>query len=239
MGNKIIIIFLIIMQFSCSDPYKMSVPTDINSLENDGSFKAAVEKLPKDEKELVGAYIVRTGLGKVFGGEGIAPGTTIRKAIDDQRAFMAQKEKEEAAAAALAARVKAETDKKIRNMNEAVTVAVTSFRFNDRDWNRGIATGYFSISVAFENKTNRAIAGAKGKFKINDIFGTQIGAYSLSYDNGIKPRSTAVWKGQSDYNQFMERDRKLATTSFEKLKFEWEPEIYLFEDGEKWSVSEE
>jgi hypothetical protein len=208
-------------------------------MDKDESFKVAVEKLPQEEKELVKAYMVRTGLGKVFGGTGITPGTTIRNAIDEQRAFVDQKQKEEAAAAALAAKVKAERAVKIKSMNEALTVAVTNFRFVDRDWNRGIPTGYFSISVAFENKTGRGIAGAKGNLKINDIFGTQIATYSLSYDNGIKARSTAVWKGQSDYNQFMDRDKKLATTSFEKLKFEWEPEIYLFEDGDKWSIGSE
>ena len=113
---------------------------------------------------------------------------------------------------------------------ESVTFAVTKKGYYEGQY------GYpknITFSFSFKNKTNRDIAGIKGKLTFFDMFDEKITVINLSYDDGIRANKIAVYKAQIDYNDFESDDKKLRDTELTKLKHLWEPEQLIFSDGEK------
>jgi hypothetical protein len=231
-------LLLALSVLACSNPYSTVIPSDVSKLENDTKFKEVVQKLPEKDRELLAGYLMRSMMGKAFGGGGAPEGTTVRQAIDAQKTWIEQKAKEEAEAKALAAKVQAQKEAKARELNAALTVAVTGLRYVPSNWQARVYENSIAVGMAFENKTDRTISGAKGTLVISDMFDSVIKSVNVSYDQGVKAKETASWVGQLSYNQFVEADKKLASTPFEKLKFKWEPQLYVFEDGTKLSALE-
>jgi hypothetical protein len=118
-------------------------------------------------------------------------------------------------------------------MNEAVTVAVASMNFVPSDIYKGRYQDSIALSIAFENKTRKDIAGVKGAVQFNDMFGAAIKSVGVSWDAGVKVGAVATWDASLGYNQFMAEDKKLASTPLHKMKVVWTPETILFTDGSK------
>ena len=227
----------------CANPYEHQLPSKMEDWDKDEELKAALEKLPQEDRQLVAAYMMRAGLSEAFGGEGMPPATTIREAIEAQKAWQAeQKRKEEeekrqqAEQEALAQKLQQEREAKAREMNDALTVTVTRLKHVPADIMAGRIQDVISLTVAFQNKTARPMTGVKGTLQFNDVFGDRIQRVGVSYDEGVPANAVATWKAQIEYNQFMAEDKKLATTPLEKLQIAWEPDTILFEDGTKLTV---
>jgi len=218
---------------SCSDPKKVEIPNDIEAWESDKDFKAAVEKLNDEEKELFVAYTIRMKFGEAFGGEGIKKGLTIGEAIKLQQEWEKEQAKEDARRKQLAAELQKTELEILKQMNEALTVTLLSLKFKKANPGARIYSDYFSIKIGFRNNADKDILGAKGVVVLKDIFGDTIKRIGLSNDDGVKANSSKTWSGTLDYNRFRDEDNKLRTTEFSKIKFEWEPDVYIFTDGSK------
>ncbi|HCF58962.1 MAG TPA: hypothetical protein DFS52_13345 [Myxococcales bacterium] len=227
---KVVALLLSLCFIGCSDPYAQKLPASIDGLEKDEALKKAIQKLPEQEKALLGQFLLRRGLAQAFGGGG-AEEVTVRQAIDRQRRWLEEQAKQEAEAKALADRVKAEREAKRKEFAETLTVAVTSLQFVKGSFASRRFDDRFQITLAFQNKTARAFAGVKGTLVFADMFGTAIKQISIAYDQGIEAGSTATWAGEVDFNQFIDDDKKLASTPLDKLKTSWLPEHYIFSDG--------
>lgn len=227
------LILLTLSLISCNDYKETVIPPEIESWETDNKFKKSVKKLNEEDKKLFVAYTMRAELGEVFGGKGIGKGLTIGQAIDIQKEWGEEQELEKQKQQLLAEELQKKQLSALKEMNSALTVSLISLKFNKSDWNSGTYSDYFSIEIAFKNNTDKNIMGAKGVVVLKDVFGDAIKNVRLSNDKDIKSNSTNSWYGTLDYNQFMAEDNKLRTTEFNKLKFEWIPDIYLFDDGSK------
>jgi len=220
------------MSLGCgSDPKKTEVPQSIDDWQQDAKLKAAVEKLTDEEQKLFAAYALRVAISEAFGQKGVAGSITIGEAIDRERAWQLEQEREEARRKILAAKLEKERLEALSKLNDALTVSVMSLRFRDSDFNAGRYSDDFVIKIGFENHTDKDLVGVKGVVILKDIFGDIIKKVGLSNDDDIKAHKTHVWVGTLDYNQFMDQDNKLRTTPFDKLKIEWEPEVYIYADG--------
>ncbi len=65
-----------------------------------------------------------------------------------------------------------------------------------------------------------------------DLFGKEIYAISLYYDEGLKPNK----KNETytiEYNQFRDEHQKLRFTALSNMRVEWKPQSILFADGTK------
>src|SRR5690348_12023141 len=88
---------------ACTSAENTTIPQDIEKMD---SIKPAMEKLSPEDRTLVAGYIMRHTVGAqmqgLFGvkGDPIPPGMTIGKAIDEQKAFLAERQAEEAKQAA-------------------------------------------------------------------------------------------------------------------------------------------
>lgn len=214
-----------------SDPKETAIPKKIDNWEKDEKLKTAVEKLTQEEQELFAAYAIRVAMSEAFGGEGVASKTTIGEAIAAERAWQKEQAREEAKRKELARKLEEARLAALKELNNALTVSVLSLKFRDSDYNSGRYSEDFVINIGFENHSTKDLIGVKGVVVFKDIFGDVIKRVGLSNDDDIGAGKTHKWVGTLDYNQFMDKDNKLRTTPFEKLKIEWEPEVYLFSDG--------
>lgn len=225
----------------CPDPHEYGVPAESKAWKEDPDFKAAVDKLPDEEKKLLAGYLLRAGMAEAFGQT--PPEVTIGEAIDKQREFLAQREVEEereaeeqAAREALAAEVEQERQAAIAAMNEALTVAVSKLEFVPSNARAGRYSDGFAVSVGLKNNTEKDMSGVKGTVVFADMFGDEIKRVTLSVDEAIGAGQRLRWDGTLDYNQFMNQDVKLRTTALDKMKISWEPDVYLFADGSSLSI---
>lgn len=221
----------------CDNPKKTVVPSDISTWESNQDFKAAVAKLPEDEKKLLAAYAIRAGLSQAFGGNGMPEGTTIGSAIEQQKAWQEEKAKEQARQQALADEIKQKKLEALKAMNEALTVTMLTFEFREGNPRAQQYSDYFNVKIGFKNNTSETIKGAKGVFVIKDMFGDELKRVNLSNDQGIPAGETSTISGSIDFNQFIDGDKKLKATPFDKLDFEWGPELYIFENGTRLEMS--
>lgn len=76
-----------LMVSACSKgPKETVIPTDPKQWSD---IKPSIEKLDPADKQLIGKYMVRVGIGGAFTGQSIPPGTTIGQAIEDEKKFEA------------------------------------------------------------------------------------------------------------------------------------------------------
>jgi len=228
---SLIVMLILTMSLGCgTDPKKTEVPQSIDDRQEDAKLKAAVEKLTEEEQKLFAAYALRMAMGEAFGQKGVAGSITIGEAIERERAWQEEQAREEAKRKELAAKLEKERLEALGKLNDALAVSVISLSFRNSDFNEGRYSDDFVIKIGFENHTDKDLMGVKGVVIFKDIFGDIIKKVGLSNDD-IKAHKTHVWVGTLGYNQFMDQDNKLRTTSFDKLKIEWEPEVYIFADG--------
>lgn len=219
-----IVIFLLML--GCTSPYDYKVSPEPDKWKTDENLKAAMEKLPQEEKALLAKWMIRAAMSNVFGGE--TGETTIGKAIENQRTFEADRAIKEAEQKALAEKVEKEKAVAASKMNAVLTVALTRLEFFKERFLDG-----FKISLALENKSTKDLAGVKGSLFIRDMFDDKIKNINFSIDQAIPAGQTLVWEGTLDYNQFMAEDNKLKTTPLDKMKIFFEPEVFIFTDGSK------
>jgi len=65
------------------------------------------------------------------------------------------------------------------------------------------------------------------------FFDNKILATKISYDEGISANGSKIWKVGRDYNQFMDEDIKLKNKELQNLKYKWEVNTIVYEDGSK------
>ncbi len=231
--NGLIVIILACTITACTDPKDTVLPSDISTWESNESLKESVQKLTDEEKKLLAAYAMRAGLSSAFGGKGISEGTTIGQAIDVQNQWIQEQQSQKAKQEALAVKLQKKQLEKLKEMNGYLTVSLNSLGFQPLDVQKGQYQDYFTIELGFKNNTDKNISGAKGIVVLKDMFGEVIKRINLSNDNGILANQVTTLSGTIDYNQFMDQDKKLKSTKFEKLQFEWIPDVYIFENGDK------
>jgi hypothetical protein len=236
----------VVLITGCSDPKSTPLPKDLAQMEG---LKPKLEKLTPEERELLASYMMRKTvgekLGAAFGGKeagGIPDGTTIGKAIEDQRNFLAERRAEEERQKALAAKLKAEREAAMQAMRDAVMVTLVSKKLAvERGFSGIVMDENLNVTFGYQNNSGKDIAGVKGTVVINDIFGEKLSAFGISNDAGLKVGETKAWNGSRSVRMALghNQDRKLAELPEDKYKVVWEPEMIVFADGTKLTAPEQ
>lgn len=234
------------MLAACSNPKNTEIPQDIEQLE---VLKPSMEKLTQEERELAGAYILRhtvaAKMAGVFGGKegpGIPPGTTLGKAIEEQRKFIADQKAEQERQAALKAKMEAEREAASKAMREAVTVTLLAKAIDTKRGMGGMVLDEnLVVDFGYKNNTAKDIAGVKGVVSVQDLFGDEISAFGISNDTTIGAGQSITWTGSRSvkYPVGENKDRKLAELDDSKYKVVWQPEVILFVDGSQMGMPAE
>jgi hypothetical protein len=192
-------------------------------------------KLNGEEMRLLLGYKMRTAMSAAFGGAGAPDSTTVRQAIEDQRKWTENENREQIKADALKQKVEVERKAKQQEFSQLLSAALVNKKNVEGEYGQH----FVALEVAFENKSDREIQGVKGVLRLNDIFGDSISNIRLSYDDGIGAKKVVTYKGNVDINQFMDNDKKLWNTDFDKLKAEFDTVTVIFKDGTKIQAPEE
>jgi hypothetical protein len=225
----------------CGDPKDQKIPTSSDQWKQDEDFRGAIEKLSQEERELLTEYLFRAGMAESFGGS--IPDISIGDAIENQREHRRRKAEEAAAEEAeekrqeeLARAAQEERERKIEEARKALTVAVATLDFEEHNFRRGTYEDKFNITIVLKNNTDKDMSGVKGTVVFADMFGDVIKQMGVAVDSEIPAGKHITWSGSFGYNQFMDADKKLRATAFEKLKITWLPEVYVYSDGTKTSI---
>lgn len=235
-----IVLPLLLVLAACSGPKDTPLPRDLEKLD---SLKPVLEKLTPEERELVGGYIMRVGVGSelkgVFGGEkgpGIPEGMTVGKAIEEQRKFKADLAIEEAKQQALQAKLTTEREAALKPLREAVTVTLVSKKVvPEYGYSGMLMDEKLNVVFGYQNNTGKDIAGVKGHISVKDLFGEQISGFLVSNDDTIKAGESITWTGSrsAKYGPNEDGDRKLGDLEPTKYTVVWEPWVIVFADGTK------
>lgn len=122
----------------------------------------------------------------------------------------------------------ADSKPKDNPLNAKVLVRLEEKKFRDSDFQDQI-----SVKLAFTNTTDKALTGIQGVIRFMDVFDNEIKKVNVSYDKGIAAGETKTWEGFIDYNQFMDSDLKLRDIEFANLKYAWETDTIVYQDGTK------
>lgn len=221
---------------ACSDPRRAALPDDMGKME---AIKPQIEKLQPEERELLLAYMLRKSFkGTVFGGvAGTTDAKTVGEAIDSQREYKAERDKRDAEQAALKAKAKAEYDAAVKALSDAVTVALLGKKVDeDRGYSGMVMNRHLNITVAYQNNTDKPVAGVKGTLIVTDVFGDPLSRFHISNDQTIAPKGRVTWTGGrrlSTYSMSDNKDEKFSELPDDKYKVRWEPEAVVFSDGTK------
>lgn len=245
--TKLIIFSTMLITLSgCFDPKDTEIPRDTNAWKTDEQFKWAVNKLNADEREMVVAYLIRAELGRAFGGPGVAEGTTLKSAIENQRQFREQelqkqqieqqKKDNERQQQMLEEQ---QRDNAIRQIRKSVSVIVQGVTWQKAGRLEGEYVGsHFLINIGLHNKTQDDIAGVKGTLVFSNMFGETLTKIDFTYDGGIPADRVVNQSMTADYNQFKDSDKALRNADFNKLSVGWVPERVIFVNGKALSAND-
>lgn len=200
------------------------------------------EELTEKEQELVGQYVMGMAMAKAFTGELTADSKpdevldgklTIRHIIEQQieearRDSVAAAEEKRKAEEALARR-----EAELARLRGMITVTPVRKTFEEYRYQE-----YNVITVTIANRSEKAVRGFKGRLAVDDMFGDNVANLEIKQDKAIPAGESVVRELAYDYNQFSDTDSNLRYTELEKLKFTWEPEIIIFEDGSELRLTE-
>lgn len=210
-----------IILIGCSDPkdYEVAKLTEAQRAEMG-------KKLTADEGAKLTAWMIRN----VFTGKEPPAGITIREAIQEQDKWLTKEKEEEAIAAEIKKKIEVERVAKQAEFDRLVSVTLINKKNTEQEYGQK----FISLDIAYQNKSEKEIAGIKGVLKINDIFGDTIKNYSWSYDDGVPANQTITDKNMGvEINRFSDEDSKLWNTDYEKLKSKFEVSTIIFKDGSK------
>ncbi len=216
-------LFMCLLFVGCDDPKSKVIPKDIAAMKEDASFKKAVDELSEKEKKLLAAYMIRMKMKEAFLKDESESRVTIAEAIKLQQEWLDKRSGKVSDASPEQLSQRAE-------MLDMVKVSLTDKGYYEGDYKNQI-----TLKLRFSNKSGKDIQGVKGVAVLKDIFGDKIKNIRISYTEGLKAQETKIWSGVMRFNQFMSSDIKLKNTDLKKIKFEWVPEMIIFEDGSELS----
>lgn len=235
-GKVIATLLACLLLAACSDPKQAKLPADISKWSEDKGLMEAVSKLEESDRKLFGGYAARQVMASTFGGNKVVSDSTLGDALKTQQAWLEAKAAEAEKQKALAEQVKQQQLVALKEMNGTLTASLLELKLNPVDYKNKQYSEYFTIEIALHNNTDEALAGVKGTVVLSDMFGEVIKRIGLTNDSQIDPGKTYIYSGTMDYNQFQAADKKLAAADTAKMKFDWEPDTYIFISGKKQSM---
>ena len=226
--------FFSLLLSACSDPKSIT----ISSVQDIQKHSEEIKKLADEEKELLGEYVIRKEAGKIFGaGDGIPPNTKIGDAIEDQRKFKVKRAKEQEEEKIVQKKAQAEMQAKIDAINNSVQVIFISKSLDLKN-KRYDFDDVLTVEFKVTNKTQRILSGIKGNVTFYDKFGDEISTIQLKIDfesvgGGLNPDGEYTDKKNMPLFGGLQ---KLAETEIDGMKYQFVPEMILFDDGTKMTL---
>lgn len=210
----------------CSDPRKF----EIAKLTEEQKQEVG-KKLTAEEGQKLAGYIMRSS----FASKELPVGMTVGQAIKDQELWLDNQKVEDTKAEELKKKVEAERKAKQETFAKMLSVALVAKRNNLGEYDQRTVL----LDLAYENKSDKDIAGVKGILHLNDMFGDKVINIRWSFDEGVGAKQTAVERGNGvKINRFMDDHMKLWSADPAKIKANYEVQTIVFKDGTRLDAPE-
>jgi len=210
---------------ACQEDIKQK-PITTKTLEEVKDSKELTEK----DKELVAAYLIRTGIKKALLGEdpmaAIDSNLTVADAIEKQRQWILEDSIRSAEEKRLAEEALRKREAELAKLRGMVIVSLLKKEFMEYTYEQ-----YVTITIAIANNSDKAIQGVKGALRLEDMFGDPIITLQIKHDQKVSAGKRIITKASYEYNQFSDSDKEFRFTPLEKITAKWEPEVIIFADG--------
>lgn len=123
---------------------------------------------------------------------------------------------------------KAQANAKIDSMKNIIAVSLIS-----KDNNVNDVTETLNIKFNLHNNTSKDIRAFRGTIIFKNVFGDILKRYLLECNILIAAHQSISYTAQVKYDPFIENDVKLLDINIEDLKFDFEPKLILFDNGNK------
>jgi hypothetical protein len=217
---------LLVWMVGCggADPRETLVPDDPAAWETDAAFQKAWSELEQDEQARLDLFRNRYRPGGPMGDGGWVPGTSIRRALEEQVRFDAQlaqaQAQKEAAAEALEARL-------------AALRAIIDLRLLDVEakaaWREGEKSQLFA-RFRVENGSEQIVVAFKGRVTISQG-ARAIAEVPVLASEPVAGRSGIEWRYDFEVDPTSRSQQVLATTPVENLRVVWVPQRIDLADG--------
>lgn len=222
----------------CTKPTEVVIPSDVSQWDK---LAPAIKKLPEEDQKALQAYLIRVKLSEAFSkGAGLPIGTTIGKALEDQRKWEAEQavilaaERAKAAEAkALKEKLEAEEAADRAKMMNAVTVTLLRKEQEPSNPRAGRYSDRQTFAIGVANKAEKTIVGVSGKLEFIDLFDKTVGSVIFDISEPIQPGFDVRWNGSRDYNQFIPEHRAVWNLEEGQYTTKFTPDTIVFADGTK------
>lgn len=238
---------LVLVLSACTRPADVVIPTDTSAW--DKELAPVIKKLGAEDQKLLQGYLMRVklseslsaALGKGF--EGVPLGTTVGKAIDEQRQWQQEQARQDATEKRRVTEEKALKDRLAKEaqaaktaLNDAVTVVLVSKEQVPADPKAGRYSAQQRFAIGVTNRSAKTISGVSGTLRFLDRFDVEVGAVSFRMVEEIRPGFDETWNGVRDYNQFIKAHKAVWDLSEGEYTTRFEPDVILFSDGSRLSA---
>jgi hypothetical protein len=230
MFNRLFVLFAILTLSACSDPKALPLPPDLEKLSQDQTFIDQIKTLEQSDKDLLAGFMARAAIGQALSGSGGIPlGMTVGEAIENQKAWVAKMQAEEAEAEKIRQAAIAKSNQIAEEIKNTLKVIFVKMGEPSR---QNYKT---QLPIKFEviNSSEKSISGYKARIEFVDMFGQIVKKLSIEDSQGLAPKATEqpifVW----DYNQFDDDMVKLVNLSDDKYKASITVTHIVFTDGEQ------
>ncbi|MEQ8910289.1 MAG: hypothetical protein RIC95_13910 [Vicingaceae bacterium] len=151
---------------------------------------------------------------------------TYAKILEDGKKWKVEKAKKEAEQKALAEKAAREEAERLERLNKVVMVSCFDKGFKEVDYQ-----DYITYKFVIKNNSDKNIRAVKGNITFTNLFDEPISSLNFVYDQPIPAGQEVKWNAQTDYNQFVDKDKALRNKDLEDLKVVWKAEKVIFEDG--------
>lgn len=203
---------------SCSNPADKKY--NEKTMAEDLKEIAESKKWNEQDAMLFAGWMIRAGLK----GENLES-KSYQEILDEAKKYKAEEE-------ALAEKMKKEAAARKQKMKNAITVAILSKEFIERDWDN-YTNDYNVFNYVIENKSKKEIKAAEIEFKIYNSLGKQLGEqYVIEFtDDRIAPGAKSQHNSGFVHNQYVDDDVKIASAKFEDLLFDFDIKKIVYSDG--------
>ncbi len=184
--------------------------------------------LTDEERQLLTGYMLRQNLSGLLLSDkpSLPTGETIGKMIEDQRNWVAQETREEAAEREKQQKLSAEIAAKEAALREFVTVTLYSLRESNYSGMAG-----FEAGIAFK-AGSKDIRAFQGDLALSDVLGNSLGKLPVKVLTPLR----ADQSGTTDYSNLYMAFGELRGKHLEDIKAQWKPTKIIFADLTELSI---
>jgi len=217
MKNHLLLIALSALLFSCSSPMEKK----FNEETAKDDIAAIKSELDSADLKLLAGSMMRLKIQ-----DKKLEDMTYAEILADGKSWLAEKEKKEAEQKALAEKAAKEEAERVKKLSDAVMVSCFEKGFKEATYD-----AYITYKFVIHNKSTSNIRAIKGKITFTDLFDEEVKSLNFVYDQPIEAGQQVNWDANTDYNQFMDKDKALRNKDLKDLKVVWKPAKIIFEDG--------